>query len=186
MNSDSDKAALGLSYTDERPLDWKPQSRLPVATEIELLAEANLRVLTRLTQLEERVAPPDAPDGIELELVRVHAKLDLLLDFVEAVAPRMMSMPPRRPLRLAAGGVSWQAAAPLPNIGEHGVVSLYLHPAMLSPLRWPARIVAIDGEFVTAHFEALTEAAQQALERHVFLHHRRSIAERRQTQQRSV
>ena len=48
------------------------------------------------------------------------------------------------------------------------------------PLRWPARIVAGPAGTVSAEFYPVPEFCQEALERHVFQHHRREVAEARQ------
>ena len=61
------------------------------------------------------------------------------------------------------------------------MVELYISPVLPQPLRLPARIAAA-GEQTVAEFAAMPEFCQAALERHVFQHHRREVAETRQPQ----
>jgi len=67
-----------------------------------------------------------------------------------------------------------------PAVDSLGLVALHLHRCVPQPLRLAVRIRQIDGDLVQADFLPLSEAGQAALERHVFLHHRRQIAESRQ------
>ena len=70
-------------------------------------------------------------------------------------------------------------------VGDDGVLYLHLHPAIPVPLLLPGRIVddIRDDEGRWLHFRpgVLSEAETEALARHVFRHHRRSIAAERNT-----
>ena len=72
-----------------------------------------------------------------------------------------------------------------PDVGDSGVLSLYLHPAIPMPLLLPGHMVdSIEddaGQWLRFEPAALSEAESDALARHVFRHHRRGIAAARQT-----
>jgi hypothetical protein len=67
----------------------------------------------------------------------------------------------------------------LPAAGESGSVVVYAHPALVKPLRLPARILRVADGWIRADFVELTDGCQEALERQVFLRHRRAVAGRR-------
>lgn len=169
----------GPSYRDRLPLRWVPLPALPEGLELERLAEANARVLTAVAMLEEHPKPADEPSATELELQRIHQKLNLLLELLSGLLMAQSPQPAAVPLRLSWRGVSWEAAeAPAP--GSPGLVEIHLSRLLAQPLRWPARIVAGPPATVSAEFQPVPDFCQVALERHVFQHHRREVAEARQ------
>ena len=170
----------GLSYRDRLPLCWQPLEQLPSGMEAERLAESNTRVLTAVALLDEHSQLTEEPTQTELELHRIHHKLNLLLEllgsFIQLQAPR----PPVRMLRMSWRGLSWEVGAGDPLPGAVGLVELHMNPVMPLPLRWPARIVSVSATEICAEFAAVPEFCQMALERHVFKRHRREVAETRQ------
>lgn len=175
----SEPLHAALHYAAELPLRWSADAVPVEARTREHLAEANLRLLGQIAQIEERAAPVDDPTATDIELARLHAKLDLLLFAVGELAPRFLDRPERCALQLSWRGVRWLLRPDETAPQGEGVVEIYLHPVVLQPLRWPARIVHNDRHHAEAEFAPLGEAAQQALERHVFQHHRRAVAEAR-------
>lgn len=170
----------GLAYRDRLPLRWLPLQKLPEGTEAERLAEANARILTAVSLLEEHHQLAEEPTQTELELHRIHHKLDLLLELIGSFMQLQAPRPAAVALRLSWHGVSWEIGSGDPSPGSVGLVELHLNPVMPLPLRWPARIVAVSATEVSAEFSAVPEFCQVALERHVFKRHRREVAETRQ------
>lgn len=145
---------------------------------------AAVRVLATAAALGER-APTvnEEAVGLELEVARLHQKTQLLIELMAVALGRDGSRPPPVPLSLGAAGCSWQAFS-APARGSSGLVALWLHPASPEPLEWPAEIIELEplaeGSMMThARFLPLGEAAQAALDRQVFLLHRRGVAEAR-------
>lgn len=169
----------GLSYRDRLPLRWVELAALPQGVEAERLAEANTRLLAATALLEEHLKPSDEPSPTELELQRIHHKLNLLLDLVGSFLNAQSPRPAAISLRLSWQGVSWTANGEKPAIGAVGLVEIYPSRILPHPLRWPVRIVAA-ADTVSADFDAMPDFCQAALERHVFQHHRREVAEARQ------
>jgi hypothetical protein len=169
----------GPGYRDRLPLRWVPLPVLPAGLEAERLAETNARLLAAVAMLEEHPKPADEPSATELELQRIHLKLNLLLELFSGFLLTQSPQPAAVPLRLSWRGVSWEAAeAPPP--GATGLVEIHLSRLLVQPLRWPARIVAAPVGTVGAEFCPVPDFCQEALERHVFQHHRREVAEARQ------
>lgn len=174
-----------LSYEGAFSVDWHILSEKPDNTVLDRYNEDNLRVLAAVALLDEqRMASAIGDDvgGLEGDVARLHLKMNLLVDLLAFLVRQQVSAPPVRPVRLSWRGVAWQDPAAKFQPGP-GVVSLHLHPSVPQPFRWPAQLaVSATGEWC-ACFEPLREACQTALERHVFLHHRRAIAGQRKSPQ---
>jgi hypothetical protein len=184
MQAQTDLFDGAISYVDELPMEWLPAASLPENDALRQ-AESNLRLLGTIAQLEERAVLSDDPAPQELETARLHAKVDALITIVGAVLTRFVRLPQARPVQLSWAGVVWPATAPLPAVGDTGLIEIYLHPALPKPLRFKARVVRTEGVRIRADFLDLPPPCQQALERQVFLRHRRAVAERRNLERRS-
>ncbi|HZR35206.1 MAG TPA: PilZ domain-containing protein [Nevskia sp.] len=180
MSSASTMMDQVISYRDRLPLRWTPLAALPEGLEAERLAESNLRVLSTVAMLAEHAPAKDDPTPAELEMQRMHLKLNLLLELVGGFLTLQSSRPQPLPLRLSWRGVAWSGAAA--EAGAAGIVEIHVSATLPQPLRLPARIVSAGGDETVAEFAAMPEFCQTALERHVFLHHRREVAETRQPQ----
>lgn len=180
MDAVKEPLGEGPAYTDRLPLRWHPLDELPGGAEAERLAEANARVLTAVALLEEHHQLADEPSQTELELHRIHHKLNLLLELVGSFLQLQALRPAPVAVCLSWRGLSWAADGADPAAGSLGLVELHLSPALPLPLRWPARIAAVGGGEVAAEFAPVPDYCQMALERHVFKHHRRRVAETRQ------
>src|SRR3569833_217899 len=154
MGPDADLFDGAVSYEDELPLAWLPAESLPKPFDPVRLAEANLRTLTSLAQIEERSHIAEDPNPHDQEIARLHAKVDALITVVGVMLPRFVSLPSPAHLHLSWQGVVWSLAEterpPAPD--STGFLELNLYPALLKVLRLPARIVRITGSEVRADF----------------------------------
>lgn len=145
-------------------------------------AAAAQRVLATVAALEERPPAVSEESGIEAEVAHLHQKMQLLMEMVGGLLRAQQSLPCARPVRLVAGGLRWSDGQR--PVGDRGVVELWLHPSCPEPLRLPVQLLLIqpegEGIRVDAAFESLPEPLADALEKHVFLRHRRELAEARQ------
>ncbi len=174
---DPNAAALigAPSYEAALPLVWTPLGETLGGLRREQYNDDNLRVLAAVAVLDETRGPTanDEPNAIDAEIGRLNQKLNLVIDLLGfLVAQQTSNQPPAR-VRL-----SWQGAvfAGAQALGSAGLLSLSLHRSVPQPFIWPARISHVDGEERHARFAPFGDALQTALERHVFLRHRRAIA----------
>ena len=175
----SDQATL-LAVPLLLPMQWQDTSR-PIDE------AAVLRALQTAAVLGEK-PPPVSEDaqGAELEVNRLHQKTQLLIELLAVALRRNAAMPLPQAITLSATHCQWQHPQALPTNGD-GLLSLWLHPASPEPLQWPAEIKACTADGAAWRIEAqllpLGDAAQTALDRHVFLLHRRAVAEARAQRQ---
>ncbi|MCX7071599.1 MAG: PilZ domain-containing protein [Gammaproteobacteria bacterium] len=163
------------SYEAALPLHWTPLAEAIGGLRREQYNDDNLRVLAAVAVLDEsRSSPvPDEAAALDAEIGRLNQKLNLVIDLLGFLIAQQAAAPPAGRVRL-----SWQGAVFVgpQTAGEAGLLSLQLHRSVPQPFIWPARISHVDGEERHARFAPFGDALQTALERHVFLRHRRAIA----------
>lgn len=181
----ADSPSSGLVFAGRLPLAWQQLAHLPDAIELQALERANLANLRTLFALEIH-AGDSGDDPLALantnELKRLDFKVGLLLELVSQLYALQQPMPPERVLTLTTTGLSWREAAPL-AIGCVLRLDLYCNLHYPRPLILHARVTetalsASDGEIRT-QFQQPSELLQEALERYIFLQHRRAIAHSR-------
>ena len=184
MNNPKPQTLLdGLAYEDRLALQWNTIEVKPDAGERVELEESNLDVLHTLFALGDHHAElADEPANVAQELARLDFKLNLVLDLVGEVLSYYHERPPRVPVRLGAQGIQWEAPqAPPPQ----GLVSieLYLNVSYPRALRLVGRVQSVtplaQGFRTVVMFEDVGEAVHEMLEKIIFRHHRRSVAQAR-------
>lgn len=146
------------------------------------LNERNLHVLRSLASLDERrsegVSDDDSP--LMLELQRMDSKINVLLDIVDRLLLPATLLPPRQSVSFNAVGLIVPESA-LPA-AERLLVRLHFDACRALPLELPAqrgRLLNDGNTFV--YFYELSDVVEDGLERFVFCHHRRKVAEARMT-----
>lgn len=172
--------AQALAYRDSLPLSWTLLAEGPSVHSLERLGETNVNVLARVVSLEDRHSLAGEEGELEKEIGRLNNKMDLLIELVAQLARERLQLPPAVEMVLSAHSVVWTPAAAAPA-GSRVMIELYLNPCIAEPLRLPAKLVSLENDQIQAHFEHPSESCQSALEQHVFLRHRRSVAENRKT-----
>lgn len=181
-----DSPANGLVFTGRLPLAWRKLPALPDEIELRELERTNLQVLNTLFALDIHAGEhSDDPAALAnaSELKRLDFKLSLLLELVGQMFARQQHIPPERPLTLAVDGLSWAADAPLPPDGLLQL-ELYCNLSYPRPLLLPAQMIETSplpdhGRHIQARFHPPSPALEEALERYIFLQHRRTIASQR-------
>jgi hypothetical protein len=183
MTSSADRHSLqghgpldAPSYEATLSLVWTPLDQPIGNLRRSQLNEDNLRVLAAVALLDEtRATTGSADDGnaLDAEVARLHQKLNLVIDLLGFLVARQGEGGTPSRVRLSWQGVVFAGAR---RVGEQGLVSLGLHRSVPQPFAWPARIDHIDGEECHARFEPFGDALLAAIERHVFLRHRRAVA----------
>ncbi|MEQ1439337.1 PilZ domain-containing protein [Fontimonas sp. SYSU GA230001] len=165
-----------LGYRDCLPLRIEPLSSEPSAAQIERWHDQNLRTLHAVCVLDERHQRADVTGkSLEDEVERLHQKLDVVLELLGTVLRASRPPAPEVPLRLSREGLCW-TGPDLPPAGAAVLVTLDLHPCAPMPLCWPAQVLGMHEGEVCARFREMSDALAAALERLVFIRHRRSVA----------
>lgn len=146
------------------------------------LGERNLSTLASIAAIEERRADGSDDDSPVLqELARLDAKLNALVDIVNRLLVPVSALPDRIPVRFNAIGALVPAAL-LPAAGDALCMRIHLDACPSLPLELPARVQRrLDDGLAFLALEPLGDAAGDAIERFVFRHHRRKVAEARQS-----
>lgn len=173
----------GLAYEDWLPLAWHGLEASPEPAELIRLNENNESLLKIIGVLEEyRPELGEEHDALAHELARLDFKLSLVLDLVGQILRHHERMPEPCWVKMSASGLEW-VIHETPALLTHGIVSLYLQPHYPRPLELPAKVVLTQplpqGMRVRVAFDGLSEFVEDALEKLIFRHHRRSIAHSR-------
>ncbi|MDF3982105.1 PilZ domain-containing protein [Luteibacter sp. PPL554] len=152
----------------------------PDPSELALVNDRNASVLVAVSALMERRSETSEDDGaLSQEIVRLDAKLNVLMEIVNRLLLPQAGLPPRIPVRFNAHGavLPWDG---LPPVGQAVVLRLHFDACRALPLELPGvRLPGpADGRGFIG-FEGLTEATRDGIERLVFRQHRRQVAEAR-------
>ncbi len=162
------------------PLAWKTLKGTPSEGQLARLNDANENVLNTVTSLEG-VNPEYVDESAPLsqELAHIDFKLNLLLDMVSQLLSARTTIPNKVNVLFGARAVEW-AAGPLPKTGDWVVVDLYLHPGYPRPLRVAGCAESgAEADAVKVPFHGLSTPIQESLEKIIFRHHRRQVAQAR-------
>lgn len=170
-----------VSYEDGLHAECVP-SPAPIGDlQLVTMRERNLNVLGTLAAFGERrsdVADDESP--MSQELLRLDNKLNVMMAMLDQLLQRGANLPSRQFIRFNAVGALLPAVM-WPARTERGLLKLHFDGCMALPLELPARLMRErDADHVFIAFESLDDATRDALERLVFRHHRRKVAESRQ------
>ncbi len=166
-----------LSYRDRVPLVVTALPGVPTADELHQWHDANLRVLAAVATLDEAYARADAGGGgDDVEIERLHQKIDLVLDLLATLVRGLRPHAAEVPILLSKEGVAWPQSWADCTVGSWVRVELELHASAPQHLVWAAEVVAHQDGEVCAKFLTPPDALDAALERYVFRRHRRSVA----------
>ena len=146
------------------------------------MRDRNLSVLGTLAVFNERrsdVADEESPVGQDMQ--RLDSKLNVLMAMLDQLLQRDAELPPRVRVSFNAIGALLPVAL-WPAGQDHALVRLHFDGCLALPLEMVARRgQERDADHVFVVFESMDEATCDAIERLVFRHHRRKVAERRST-----
>ncbi len=144
--------------------------------------ERNLNVLRSLASLEERRAEGgDEDNPVMQELLRMDSKINVLIEVINRLLVPVAQLPAQRLIRFNALGIVVPHDA-LPTTEHPLLVRLHFDACLALPLELPGSLERRfdDGSAYISFIEA-TEMVKDELERFVFRHHRRKVAEARCT-----
>lgn len=169
--------AQQLAFEGELHVEWRPLSALPTGEALMRLRDANLTVLNLVSAVEEhRADGSDDDTGGAGELVRLDAKVNLLLELVQRLVAGDQRPPARLAVRFNAHGLSVARTADLAG-AQWVSVFIHLDACRAMPLELPAQVLALpDQARLLLAFQDIGPAIEEALDRLVFRYHRRQIA----------
>jgi hypothetical protein len=153
----------------------------PVPESLARHNERNIHVLRALASLDDRrVEGNDDDSPLIQELQRMDSKINVLLDIVDRLLVPVSMLPPRHSVRFNAVGIRFPASL-LPD-ADSLLVRLHFDACRALPLELPARKgCALNDGDAFVYFCEMSEMVEDGLERFVFCHHRRKVAEARLT-----
>lgn len=178
-----------LVFTGHLPLAWQELAVLPDAAELQHLEQTNLHILHTLFALDIHAGDygdDPATSSNASELKRLDFKVSVLLELVGQLFARQQAIPSERLLTLTVNELIWRTNAPptaAPLRLELYCNLSYPRPLILHALT--SEIVPLEDDYqIKAAIYQSGEPLQEALERYIFLRHRRLIANRRGNSQR--
>lgn len=181
-----------LVFSGYLPLSWRELPSFPEATELQHIEQTNLHILHTLFALD--IHAGDYGDDPSLlssasELKRLDFKVSVLLEMVGALLAGQQAIPTEHQLTLAVTYLSWHTETPPPH-------DVPLRLELYCNFSYPRPLILhgyVDQSLLAADamppqtriiFHPPSEPLQEALERYIFLRHRRMIANRRGNSQR--
>jgi len=169
-----------LSIETPLVLKW---SALPQAMSPSSLRQNNLLTFSLLeTFTEQQSAAHEGHSSSSPELQRIENKLNLLIDMVSQLSGQSQQHHAPIPVRLSCKAIEWLSdSAPVEMASL--LLEFYLDGEMQHALKIIARVVSVierDGRYlVQARFTSLDETEKNHLEKWIFAHHRRMVAQTR-------
>jgi hypothetical protein len=168
-----------LAYEDVLPVAWRPMPEPFDTSTVGSYQDRNLRVLQAMAALEEhgQTEKADETSPHHADLMRLDFKMNLLLDMMGQLLTASRPRPRPSAIRFNALGAVWQGYPPHPEMGNQGVLEVYLRDCIADPLRLVGRIASVgpDGR-VKARFIPPGESISDLLEKLAFRKHRRQVA----------
>ncbi len=167
-----------LIYASQLPVSWSRRQQ----GELLATADNNIKLLHCVNLLGEQ-SHTMQDDEMELDsaLMRVEAKLDMVLGLLSTMLQKELNTPAASGIRLTAEGLEWVCMEVPPALDDNILISLYLDPRLPVALQLAARVVSVDGGtgndcVVVCRFTEMEEGVQHLLEKMIFRHHRRQVA----------
>ena len=164
-----------LAYQDTLPIAWRPLGGTVDADYAAGLSERNARLLQACAAIEDHSG--EREDDVSPELLRIDAKINMLLDLMGQLLTANRPRPVPVSVRFNTQGAMWQAGPQAPASGSQGLVLLYLRDYLPEALRLLGRVTEITPDRrVKVRFAPLGEATAALMEKLIFRHHRRLVA----------
>ena len=171
-SQDDNDFGTALTYSARAPLAWVfTEDASPERFDTE-----NEQCLRTILNLSEH----HTIDVTE-ELAAIERKVDITLEMVAMLLKESIDMPVAKAFTLGAHEITWQPLAPLPELGVNLDIAVYLHDLYPKPLMLTGQVKSINEDRCTVALMPKSTEVQQLLEKFIFLHHRRAIAQAKNT-----
>lgn len=180
--SDTNPLADSLVYMASLPVSWSPRDEKCPDSEYIRIAEHNEHVLRCVNLLGEQLIEK-IDEETDSAIVRLEAKVNLLLELVSKLDQRINLIPEAEEVRLTSGGIEWKSNDSPPTVGSTVWINLYIDNRIPEAMKIPAMVLTVHEELhgftAGAKYELLGEVVQELMEKMIFRHHRRMIAQSR-------
>lgn len=150
---------------------------LPSSDELLYVDRENERLLKTSAVWHDPVEVEEM-DHVSLELRRQDLKINLLLDLVGELLVKHRELPPLETIRLSAVELEFPETAYEIKRGAKAKADLFLLPGFPRALKFYGLVEKSEREgFLSMAFEGLGIGVQDQLEKIIFTHHRRSVAQ---------
>ncbi len=169
-----------IAFSGSLPLSVGLLSSRPSEQELLRANDSNELLLRSVSALEEKI---DFEENDELvqELRRQDMKLNLILDMIGALLMQQQVIPASRELQLSAGGLR-ASVSPNPAESQYCHVQLYIEPAIPRPLSFFGQChPSAQAGLTDVLFIGLSQTVTDNLDKFIFRHHRRRIAQARKS-----
>ncbi|PCI81628.1 MAG: hypothetical protein COB20_01360 [SAR86 cluster bacterium] len=152
---------------------------VPTSTELLSIDKENEKLLRTSTIWQDPVEIEELDhDHVSLELRRQDLKISLLLDLVGELMIRQSELPPLESIQLTATGIEFSNEVCTFGAGDMAKATLFLLPALPRALQFYGDITSSERKgFSVLSFQGISIAVQDQIEKIIFTHHRRSIAQ---------
>jgi len=167
-----------LVFDGQLPVVFRPIASIPSPGSLSVCNERNEHTL-RSSLLPNEPIDVEDNDEITQHLRRQEAKLDLLLDLVSTLLARQSNNPESTEVRLSADGIQWQDGDLAFAVDDCVEVEVHMTPGVPQPLKFYGKVIAAEAGECRADFFGVSQPVVDLLEKLIFRHHRRAVAQRR-------
>lgn len=167
-SNDENDFGTALTYSASVPLAWEPIEHI-VTDRFDASNEQCLRTILNLSEHHS--------NDVTEEFAALERKVDITLEMVASLLRTSIDMPSAKRFTLGAREVRWQPTAALPDVGQELIITIYLHNLYPNPLNLIGRVTFVTDQECVVELAPQTMDVQQLLEKFIFLHHRRAIAQ---------
>jgi len=178
---DSNSLSDNVYLQHELPLQINVLDSMPSDSKLAHMNEHNEKVLNQILALDG-LSSESSDDDPELsaDLARIEGKLNLLLDMVSIIIEKESSLPDKKNVTLYASHIDWIQSSPLEYTQDWVELFVWLRSDYPKPFHLYGQIEKIPGgELLRLRYCGLNDGVVTHLEKIIFRHHRRVIAQSR-------
>ncbi len=167
----------GLSFESFMPVSFQVVDNFPEDEQLMFINERNESLL-RTSLIPQEAVELEGQDEVAIELRRQDLKINLLMDMVAELLVSQNGLPPAVKLLLNSTGLEFTTTSEDFKPGQKVEIDLYITASIPRALKFFAE-VANNGENgkTVMRFVGLNQVVQDWLEKIIFRHHRRMIAQ---------
>ena len=167
-----------LVFQGRLPATFKAIPEIPSASTLAINNERNEHTL-RSSLIPNDSVEIDDNDEISQHLKRQEAKIDLLMDMVTELLARQSHMPKDVEVKLSAEGIEWQDTEQQFTVDDSVEIDVYITPSTPKAIRFYGNVVSSTEGTHRVEFTGVSTQASDLLEKIIFRHHRRAVAQQR-------